>query len=819
MDKIDGLRDLAPVICMTMSIPFFRTCGAVACFSCVIVTTAGAQSTNAPASTNTPSTNSAASTPATPSIPMSEIVAQAQTATTKLQDIKAGLDPDQALQAVNNELPQLSNKIDARTADDASHPASAATLNTLQASQSDWQSLSESLASEQLNLSKRVQDLDGLLGTLAQMDTTWKSTLASAQTAKTPPDITATIMRVRDQIADAGKSVHDHLTPLYTAQTRVAAQDARTKSGLDGINKSLDAARQQLFQQNRPALWSPESLDHSSSGVMVREKASLSEQVAEVTTYLKAKIGAVLVHLVLLALLIFGFFWIRRAITLHAEQKVALRDAVHIFDVPFANALLIALVAALWLYPGAPTLFWAGLGAVALIPTVIITRRLIDSASFPILYATVIAFFVDQLRDVITPAGVVSRFLFLSELMAASVFILTALHFKHLSPAAPNPTRLKRLTRVYLHLAFLVLLVAGFANILGYIKLSILVGNGMLDSSYLAVILYAAVRIVDALAISAMSLPPLSQLGMVRRHRDLLFGNVRAAIRWVFFIGWVIEALQFFQQRDYIWQKGNAVLWKDSLSWFNFTFTLGAVLAFPLTIWASFLISRFVRFFLQEEVYPHMSLGRGIPYAASTMIHYSVLLLGFFAAGAATGAELSQFAFLAGAFGVGLGFGLQNIINNFVSGVILLFERPIKVGDIVQMDATTTGTVERIGIRASVIRLTNGSELIVPNGNLISNPVTNWTLSNCERLIEIPVGVTSPADPSHVADLLTKTVAANAAVMKNPPPQTLLVTFTGAALSFKVRAWVDSEEEPTRMTSELSFAIHAALAKENIVIS
>jgi small-conductance mechanosensitive channel len=195
------------------------------------------------------------------------------------------------------------------------------------------------------------------------------------------------------------------------------------------------------------------------------------------------------------------------------------------------------------------------------------------------------------------------------------------------------------------------------------------------------------------------------------------------------------------------------------------------------------------------------------------MVHYVILTLGFFIAVKAGGADLTQFSFLAGAFGVGLGFGLQNIFNNFMSGIILLFERPIKVGDDIQIDATTMGRVERIGIRASVILLTNGSEMIVPNGNLISNPVTNWTLSN----FEIPVTVTSKVDPQHVLALLTKVAQAHPHVLKNPAPQAVLVTI-GAALGFRVRAWIDSEEEWLKITSELSLSIHAALAKEDITV-
>jgi small-conductance mechanosensitive channel len=200
------------------------------------------------------------------------------------------------------------------------------------------------------------------------------------------------------------------------------------------------------------------------------------------------------------------------------------------------------------------------------------------------------------------------------------------------------------------------------------------------------------------------------------------------------------------------------------------------------------------------------------------MVHYTVLLIGFFAAVAATGTQLSQFAFLAGAFGVGLGFGLQNIMNNFVSGIILLFERPIKVGDVVQIDPATVGKVASIGIRASIIQLGNGAEVIVPNGNLISNPVTNWTLSNCNRQIEIPLRIASKVDPQTVIDLLIKVADLHPDVLKNPAPRAYLVNFAGGFLTFRLSAWIDSSEGWVRITSDLSLAINAALAKENIAI-
>ena len=780
--------------------------------ACVFATTVIPSNGQAPAATNAPSTNAPAAT--SPAIPLGDVVAQAQIAQTQLQRDRESLDPDPALDTVSSQLPDLKSQIDDRTAEDRRMLEAATSLSALQASQTAWQSLAGSLDTAQKNLSQRVRTLDGTLGELKDMDAAWQATLTSAGKTGIPPELAQTVQSVRTQIANTTKAVNSHLAPLYAMQNQVASLDRLTQVGLETVKKAIDAGWAELFQRDHPPLWDAQSFTRPPSGLIVQERASLGTQFVRMEAYLTLKTGAVLLHLLLLTIFIMGFYWFRNTIEARAKDELALRPAAQVFDLPLPTALLLALLASYFLYPDAPRLLWAVIGATALIPAVIVTRRLIDPANFPILYAAVIAYFVDLVRYVVTPASLLSRLLFIGELLAVLIFILTVFRSKDL---CGDSSRLKRYTRLYLHLTFLVLVFAGFANVFGYLPLSIQAGNGMLDSSYLAIVLYAAVRIADALAISWLCLPPLAGLGMVRRHRDLIFANVTAAIRWGVFALWLVAALQIFTLYNPLLEYGGAVLAEDH-KWGSLEFNLGSVFAFPITIWAAFLLSRLIRFFMEEEIYPHLQLSRGIPYAISTMAHYVILLLGFFIAVKAGGADLSQFSFLAGAFGVGLGFGLQNIFNNFMSGIILLFERPIKVGDDIQIDATTVGRVERIGIRASVILLANGSELIVPNGNLISNPVTNWTLSNCERLIEIPVTVTSKeVDPQHTLDLLTRVAQAHPNVLKNPAPHTVLVTL-GAGLGFRVRAWIDSEEEWMKITSELSIAIHAALAKENITI-
>jgi small-conductance mechanosensitive channel len=200
------------------------------------------------------------------------------------------------------------------------------------------------------------------------------------------------------------------------------------------------------------------------------------------------------------------------------------------------------------------------------------------------------------------------------------------------------------------------------------------------------------------------------------------------------------------------------------------------------------------------------------------MLHYIILLIGFFVALGALGIDLTKVTILAGAFSVGIGFGLQNVINNFVSGLILLFERPIKVGDVIEVGGIV-GEVSRIGIRASVIRAADGSEVIVPNGSLISSQVTNWTFSDRSRAVEISVNVAGGADPQRVVELLKRTAAGYPGVGKQPSPQVYVTNFSAGAVTFQLRVWTDRQEDWAQLRSDLSVALNDALAREKIPIA
>jgi len=228
-------------------------------------------------------------------------------------------------------------------------------------------------------------------------------------------------------------------------------------------------------------------------------------------------------------------------------------------------------------------------------------------------------------------------------------------------------------------------------------------------------------------------------------------------------------------------------------------------------------VAKFIRFTLDEDVFPRLPIATGAAAAASRLIYYAIVAGGILFALAASGVELSKLTLLISALGVGIGFGLQGIVNNFVSGLVLAFERPFQVGDIIEIE-TLVGRVREIGLRASRVRTFDGAEVIVPNADLIAGNVINWTLSDRMRRLDLKVGVAYGTDPGRVREILRKVGDDCDAVAKDPETTALFNGFGDSSLNFTLRAWIPEAGDWPQIASDLNEAINAAFNEAGIEI-
>jgi len=764
-----------------------------------------------------PSASTSPTAPPAPTpIPLAEVVAQAESAAASLRDTEADLSSDQITAAIETELSAVTREIDARLADDSRALSPSPSLDTLRGLEAGWQKIDDTLTTWERDLRASASRLEREIVELARRADTWEQTLALAQgEGGTPPEVLQRIEAVIAATRQTRAAVERRRAQALALQNRVVGQSARVAEALASISQARELAVNRLFVRDSPPVWSREVRARAGQSLLVEGRSSLREQLTALGAYAGRRAGSFFLHAVLILLLVAALYWVRRRVKPWVGEEPSVKHAALVFERPVAAAFVLSILAVGWIYPQAPRLWEAVLGAVALIPTIIILRRLVEPRLFPVLNALVVFNFVDLLRTAGASLPITSRFLFLAEMLAGILFLTWFIKSARSSPAPEGETdRFWKTVRAAAGAALAGFVVAFVANALGYVSLATLAGNALLGSAYLAVILYAAARIADGLIMFALRVRPLNLLGMVRENRPLFRRRVRGALRALAFLIWLLVTLEMLSLRQPLFRLIRDVL-TARLVVGSLEISLGNVLAFAVTVWAAFLLSRFVRFVLEEDIYPRLTLARGVPYAVSTMLNYAILVVGFFLAVAAMGIDMTRFTILAGAFGVGLGFGLQNIFNNFVSGLIVLFERPVKVGDSIQM-SEASGVVKRIGIRASVISAWNGSDVIVPNGKLISESVTNWTLLSGRRGIAIKVGVAYGTDPGRVIELLKGVAAAHELVAADPQPEAIMIEFGADSLNFELRAWTYHNKEWEQVRSDLAIAVNSVFAAEGI---
>jgi len=753
--------------------------------------------------------------PAPTPIPLSEIGSQLESTLGSIQSIESTLSTDQITATVEKRLPALTSEIQLRGTEMAKYLAGSVPLELLHSMEIVLQTYRDQLSSWNHDLTERARILDGQIAQLEGLGKIWKSTLQMPELSKAAPEIPKRVQGLIDFIGRTQQAAESLRERDLTLQGHVLEATARLQAIAPTFARAQANAVKSLFVQDSPPLWSlgvEQWRKERQASLIPRASAGLFR------AYLRREPTLFLLHAVIILFLILSVYWLRRGVHKWTEEEPSLRRAAPVFDLPVSTAITLSFLVMGSIYSMAPFLLRAILWGVFLISIALILRRLIDRALFPMLNALLVLYFVDQLRLLTALLPLTGRLVFGAEMLGGTLFLIWLIYSKHSPTVGVNTTKLfARAIRLAIQMGLIVFPVTLLANVFGYVNFANLLGGGALRSAYVGAALYAAVRIVEGLIIISLGTRPLCLMRAVRLNRPMLQRRICGVAEILAFVYWASLTLNFFGLRTPLITSTEEVL-RANLAIGSFSISLGQVLAFIATVWAAFAASRFLRFLLDEDIYHHWHLARGIPQAISTMVHYAVLLIGFFVGLAVLGVDLTKVTILAGAFTVGVGFGLQTVINNFVCGLILLFERPIKVGDIIQIDADI-GEVRRIGIRACVIRTTDGSEVIVPNGTIISNKVTNWTLSDRYRAIEVSVTVARGAAPEHVIEVLKRVAANHSSITKEPAPQAHVVNFAAATVSFSLRAWTERYEDWVQVRSDLSVAVDKALTRENITVA
>ncbi|MEP1229173.1 MAG: mechanosensitive ion channel domain-containing protein, partial [Litorimonas sp.] len=245
--------------------------------------------------------------------------------------------------------------------------------------------------------------------------------------------------------------------------------------------------------------------------------------------------------------------------------------------------------------------------------------------------------------------------------------------------------------------------------------------------------------------------------------------------------------------------------------------TLWTVLQSSLILILTFIAAKNFPSFTEIFVLSRLGVDSGVRYAVKTIMGYVIIAFGVIWAFNKIGLQWSQLRWVVTGLSVGIGFGLQKIIANFISGLIILFERPVRIGDYVTI-GDQSGTVSKIKIRATTLNDLDNREILIPNEALISERVTNWTLSNSITRLIVPVGIAYGSDTDGARDIMLDAVKALPKILDMPAPQVLFIGFGDSSLDFEVRVFLSSFEELVPMRHVVHTEINKALASAGFAI-
>ena len=744
------------------------------------------------------------------SIPLPRIADEGENLERQLREISKNLNPSPELLGLDEAAEGHARQLQERARQTQDLLAGIPSVIRLQDEERYWQEFAEQHGEQRRLLTDSAADIEEKMRWLDSQQKKWQATWDEVQRQSGLEIVAQRVSSALDEIQKLRTEEQQQLGLVLTAQNRISEQDREISDLRQSLREAYERLRERLLQRDSRPLWAAGELRASDQPVGQVIYVSARRLFAAVGDFLSGKAPLVILTLGIYLLAFLIAFGARMHLAAKHHEDVI--EGSQLLQRPFSSALLITLFATVKIYFPAPSaiLFLASL--LCLIPVLRLLPLLTGPGMRKMVYTICSFYLVIWLYLMLQFAAAFQREIFAVIIFMALVIAAWLLRPSRLNlqPVAPWHPRL-----LFAGAAMGLFLLASslLAGIVGFFSLSQLLGIATLVSAFMAALLYTLVRVLHLGLMILVNSTWFQSLPDV--HGDVIERwGWRLLIMGGAFL-WVNVVLYFFTVRASIVGTLHSVL-QYQLGFGRLHFTLGGMFSLIVLLLLGYVIANVASFFLGSILLPNVSLKGGMAYAISRVTYYVLLVGLFFAALTSAGLELNKFTVITGALGVGVGFGLQNIVNNFASGLIVLFERPIRVSDTVEVSGIV-GIVRRIGARSSTVLTAQGAEVIFPNSTLVSNQVINWTLSSARRRAEISVGVSYSADPDVVLKLLIDVATANSRVLTHPQPEALFLGFGENALKFQLTFWA-SQSSWFELQSEVGLAVFRSLRQAGIEI-
>jgi len=725
-------------------------------------------------------------------VAVSDIPAEIEILKTRIKEIEKSIQPseqikdqDSVFNVTKSYLIDVKEKLDDIDLNDLN-------LRATENYKREWIGYKDILVSIRTKFNDRSQQLQGFFEELNDKEKIWNKTLDAAREEKVASELISSssdVLTSINNLKKATKKQQDHVLKVYKS---INDEVSNVDEVIEMLNERLKELHSLIFVQDSPPLWS--SIDSTSSPGFVKRQIikTIEDNTRRIDVYLSANTKTLYYQIGFILLLVVLFLYLKQKTRFSNinEQNINEVRAAIVLQRPVASALVLGILISLFFYTNRPLPITELFMIIYMIPVMVLSKKFIEKKFIKLLYIIIGLFILNTLESYVYIYAFANRIILIS-FAAITLFILLFLYKQKAGFLKKPKGRIAKIINLILFVYILLIVLSIFGFIFGSVDFSFLLLNSVIRSVVFSVVSVTIITILLSLLIILTKESKGQHYFSISKYQKQLVGRLKPVIEFSGIVFWAYATLSSFGVYDNILEWIGAIM---DVSWTysdgRVSISLGGIISFLIVLIISFLLAKAVKVIFADDWVYRSKIPRGVPQAISMTLRYIIIGFGIYLALTAAGVELNKFGLIAGTLGVGIGFGLQGVVYNFIAGLILSYERPIHVGDTIQLN-TLMGVVTEIGVRASNVRTYDGSEVIVPNSELISKQVINWTLSNEQRRLKIEVRTSLNADPRVVMKLLREIATSHPNTLTNPEPMILFDGYGNSSLDFTVYMWIN----------------------------
>lgn len=747
-------------------------------------------------------------------IKVSDVPTSAATVLMEIKAISDALEEPEAISEMHTSLPPYIQAIDSLLQDPKNRYFEYVSSYDLQKKMHEWTIHLDKLDKWDKLLRVQIDEFDTSLKRLEEYSRIWSGTHINANKELAPQPILDHISTVLINIEESRNQAKVRYDLLLTDSNIINTKMFSIKERAQKTQEAIEHTSSQLFSQNKLPLT---TLLQESSFTPLRYLTtvyhSIIEKINAFFIYYQDKPNrlwrfALFSTFIILFVSSFDYLYRKKRLFIHVESYH--KKEYRYITSPFSTSLLLILFINVLIFEDIPQNVKHFQMLIWIIPVFRIFQTLITEKVRKYLYLYFILYLLSIIELNATDLGADERLFSLLLTSSLILFVLFMIRARVLDSMI-RPFILKS---VYGVLAFsvLLLIISLGADLYGATLLADRITSGVFISMFTSMIFYILTVILTGYTIILLRRRLASSAFMLERFAKNIQKVMTLFIRVIMIVWWFLILTRSIGVNDSLIALKDQVL---SYSWEIGTTTMSirSVFDFLLIIVGTWFIVKLTNIIMHLFLFSRFRFPRGIPTAITTVLNYTIIISGTIIALSSLGISAEQFTLVIGALGVGIGFGLRNIIANFISGLIMVFERPIQIGDSIEINQTT-GTVQSIGTRSSTIKTFDGSEVIIPNADFIAKEITNWTLSDERRRKTLLFRVDQGSEIRKVLAIMHDVAAAHRDVLQEPEPMATFLAFGEYYLEFKLYFWLS--DNLIMAPSDIAIDIYEALQKSGI---